>query len=208
MRTNSDLAAIDEVCNGNTSAFEAVMRRYNPRLYRAARAILGDGAEAEEVVQETYLRAIDRLGAYRGDAPLATWLLRMAMNIALGRRQRRARLQLGGAAAAPPQAASPEQLAYDDEPRRALEEAVDSLPVKLRLVLVLRLIDGLSTHETAEVLGIPVLTVRVRLARARSALRRALAGKSASEPFDLFVFMREQCDRIVAAVLGRTRQPV
>jgi RNA polymerase sigma-70 factor (ECF subfamily) len=201
---------------GDAEAFAVLMRRNNRRLYRLARGILQDEGEAEEAVQEGYIRALTHLDGFKGQASLATWLARIVTNEALGRLRRHrpsigiedlenssaADSPLDGAAAA---AATPEHAAARQEIRRAIESAIDALPAPFRLVFVLRAIEQLSTSETASSLGIPEETVKTRLYRANKLLREALSGEFAAIWDDPFPFAGERCDLMVARVIARIR---
>ena len=212
---DAELAA--RVAAGEPAAFEALMRRHNRTLFRTARGILRDDAEAEDALQEAYLQAYEAIGNYRAEAKLSTWLARIVANEALMRVRKRTRR----AAIVPLQAAasedeineipddnmddSPERSAQRSEMRRLLEVEIDALPDDYRVVFVLRAVEELSVEETAEALGIPQATVRTRLFRARSLLREALASKIDLACEEAFSFAGERCDRIVAHVLERMK---
>ena len=202
----SDDEVVARVCRGEVRLFEVLMRRHNQRLFRAARAILGDDAEAEDVMQDAYVRAYSHLRQFEGRAAFATWLARIAVNEALARRRRRTRfVGLDGEAAlvAGP-GRTPEEGAADRELAALLEGAIDALPASYRVVFVLRELEGLDTRETAESLGIPEATVKTRLHRARTLLRERLQVEVRSEAAGAaFAFAGARCDRMVAAVLGR-----
>jgi RNA polymerase sigma-70 factor, ECF subfamily len=198
---------------GDARAFEAVMREHNRMLFRTARAILRDDAEAEDALQEAYVQAYRSLGSFRGDAKLSTWLARIVANEALMRLRKQARR----ADIVPIQPAAPEVEEVMDtdmdkapeisaarsELRRALEVQIDALPDSYRAVFMLRAVEELSVEETAAVLNIPPATVRTRFFRARSLLREALAQKIDLAYADAFSFAGARCDRIVASVLAR-----
>ena len=213
--TDAELAL--RVAAGEPSAFEAMMRRHNRALFRTARAILRDDAEAEDALQEAYLQAYRAIGGFRGEAKLATWLARIVANEALMRLRKRARraeivpLQPGtadaGINAVPDENMdeTPERSAQRSEMRRLLEAQIDSLPDDYRVVFVLRAVEEMSVEETAEALGIPAATVRSRLFRARGLLREGLASKIDLATEEAFSFAGERCDRIVAHVLERMK---
>ncbi len=186
---------------GDVDRFEVLMRRYNQRLYRAARAIVRDDAEAEDVVQDAWVRAFSHLGQFEGRASVATWLTRIAVHEALARvRQNGRRAPLEEAAPALVMTAQgPEQQAADREVGRLLERAVDALPDGCRAAFVFREIEGLSTADTAAALDISEESVKTRLHRARRQLRRTLYD-------DAFRFLGARCDRTVAAVMARIRR--
>jgi RNA polymerase sigma-70 factor, ECF subfamily len=203
---------------GEAAAFCEIMRRNNRHLFRAARSVLRDDAEAEDVVQEAYLRAFRGLAGFRGDASLSTWLTRIALNEALGRLRRRRdavgleaieAAQEGGGArilmfpTAQASGGDPEGTAARREIRRLLEEAIDELPEAFRPVLVARDVDGMSVEETAQVLGVRPETVRTRLHRARRLLRAALDQRLGDALREAFPFDGARCARMTEAVLAR-----
>lgn len=202
---------------GNGSAFRAIMQRHNRRLYRVARSVLQDDSEAEDVVQEAYVRAFGALSDFRGDSSLSTWLTRIALNEALGRRRRRrpvvdlAALETQGArdqARVVPfpgteAESDPERAAARQEIRRLLERAIDDLPGPFRVVFVMRAIEEMSVAETASYLGLREETVKTRLHRARRLLRRALDERLASALEGTFPFAGARCARITQRVLVR-----
>jgi len=205
----SDEQVVARVRRGETALFEVIMRRYNQRLYRAARAILHDDGEAEDVVQEAYVRAFTHLDQFAGRAAFGTWLTRIAVHEALARARRRGRLQsLGDEGAegddmtAFRSAADVEKQAADRELGRVLEAAIEALPDPFRAVFVLREIEEMSTAETAAVRD----PVKTRLHRARALLRRALYAGTREAAHEVFQFGFARCDRVVAAVLGRIGQ--
>jgi RNA polymerase sigma-70 factor (ECF subfamily) len=212
---DDDRDMASRVASGDRPAFELLMRRYNRRLYRLARATLRDDAEAEDAVQEAYLSAFHSIGSYRGEAALSTWLSRLVMNECLGRLRRARRrdnivpIRYGDAVEAQkPESMDTEKHAPDEALRRAevralIERRLDALPEDFRVVFVLRSVEELSVEETAQCLGIPEATVRSRHFRARSLLREALAQDFDVAERDVFSFGGAHCDRIVAAVLGR-----
>ena len=202
---------------GDRDAFELLMRRHNQTLYRTARSILKDDAEAEDAVQEAYILAYRAIGAFRGEAKLSTWLIRIVANEALGRSRKRNRraeiIQLSGEPELDADAAEvnmneatpeqPEHAALRAESRRLLEAKIDALPDAFRTVFVLRALEELTVEETAATLGIPEATVRTRYFRAKGLLREALAREIDFAQGDAFAFARARCDRIVAGVLAR-----
>lgn len=208
----SDEAVVEEVLDGESARFEVLMRRHNQRLFRTARAILKDDAEAEDAVQQSYLTAYAKLGQFQGRARFSTWLTRIAVNESLRRRRKRGRLddlELApepheNALTAPPR--SPEQLAGDGELRALLEEAIDALPQSYRVVFVMRELEELDTRETAACLELSEEAVRVRLHRARRTLREWLYERADALVGEAFSFAGERCDRIVAFVLDRIDQ--
>lgn len=215
-------AAADEadllarIVRRDTAAFETLMRRHNTTLFRVARAILRNDADAEEAVQEAYLDAFRHVHDFHGDSQLSTWLTRITINRALMRlrKQKRDRNVIAFHATAPDgsttsmdppddKAESPPAATLRGEIRAILERRIDELPVAFRTVFVLREVEELSVEETAACLSIPSATVRTRLFRARALLREALARDIDRATVDIFGFAGSRCDRIVTAVLAR-----
>lgn len=200
-------------------AFEALMRRHNRMLYRIARSILKDDAEAEDAVQEAYFAAYRNIGGFRGGAKLSTWLARIVLNEAYGRLRKRKRAGVvvpfdacdrgehpfEEGAMADATTAAPEAAAMRAELRRLLERRIDELPAQFRTVFILRDVEEMSVEDTAECLDVPPATVRTRAFRARALLRESLARDIDVATIDAFGFAGERCDRIVAAVLDRLR---
>jgi RNA polymerase sigma-70 factor (ECF subfamily) len=210
-----DAALVEAVLSGDHAAFEAIMRRHNRALFRTARAILRDDAEAEDALQEAYLQGFRTLGSFRGDARLSTWLARVVANEALMRLRKRARrnaivpLHPGLDVEELNQITEgsmdkePENAAQRGDVRKLLERRIDSLPDDYRAVFMLRAVEEYSVEETAAILQIPEATVRSRLFRARSLLREGLASEVDAACPDAFAFAGERCDRIVASVMKR-----
>jgi RNA polymerase sigma factor (sigma-70 family) len=211
---DDDLSIAQRIAAGDRSAFVLLMRRYNRRLYRLARATLRDDAEAQDALQEAYISAYRNIRHFRGDAALGTWLARLVHNECLGRIRRRARREnivpIGAAPAgfdieSVPgiEHEPPDKALTRAEMRALLERKLDALPETFRSVFVLRSVEDLSVEETAQCLGIPEATVRSRHFRARSLLREALAREIDLAERDVFEFGGSDCDRIVANVLAR-----
>jgi len=200
-----DEEIVARVLAGETALFELVMRRYNQRLYRVARALVKSAEEAEDVIQDAYVRAFEHLDQFAGRARFSTWLTRIAVHEALARLRRRGRqadiedvmptLASG--------AAGPEQRVADHELGRAIEAAVDALPEVYSSVFVLREVEGLSTAETAACLDVNAETVKTRLHRARALLRNHIAARIGVAARETFEFAGARCDRTVAAVMAR-----
>jgi RNA polymerase sigma-70 factor (ECF subfamily) len=211
----------DRARHRDGAAFRLIMQRHNRKLYRAARSILGDDSEAEDAVQEAYVRALTNLGEFRGEARLSTWLTRIVINEALGRqRQRRPTVELKDIDGINEQGEScviflpsacqdgdPEAAAARAEVRRLIERAVDGLPEPFRVVFVLRDMEEMSIEETASQLGLRPETVKTRLHRARRLLRQSLDRTLTSALADAFPFAGARCARITEAVLRRLGIP-
>ncbi len=203
-----DASLVERAQQRDGAAFWLIMKRHNQRLYRVAHGVLGDNAEAEDVVEEAYLRAFAHLTEFRGEARLSTWLTRIVLNEALVRRQRSMEVLHDPADASiltpgSARAANPEAATALAEIRRLLERAVDSLPEPFRIVFVMRDIEEMSIEETALHLGLVPQTVSTRLHRARRLLREALQDKLATVFSDTFPFAAERCDRLAQSVLDR-----
>lgn len=197
--------------NGETALFEVLMRRHNRRIYRTVRSILRDEGESEDAMQATYLSALGHLGDFQGDAAFSTWLTRIAVNEALARLRRRSHLvpveeapeRAPADGAAGP--ADPERRAAARELVAVLERAVDRLPASYRTVFMLREVEGLSTAEAATSLSITEDLAKVRLHRARAALRSELLSLLGEDAPSAFEFDARRCDRVVRAVMARLR---
>ena len=203
-----DSEVVARVVAGDAALFEILMRRHNQRLYRVARGILGEHAEAEDAMQETYVRAFRELASFRGEAAFSTWLTRIAVHESLARVRKRRHLVAVDHHHLPERpdhsaAANPESAAGNRELRAAIHQAVEQLPDALRAVFVLREVEELSTEEVAKSLGISRENVRVRLHRANALLRQRLDEHIGREVRRLYMFAGADCDRVVAAVLKR-----
>jgi len=199
-------------------AYHVLVRRHNRRLYRVARAVLGDDREAEDVVQETYLRALTHLARFRGRSGLSTWLTRIAINEARDRLRRRS-------VHAEPAVFDDEKHVADDveivpfssgartiDPERALaqreilrllERAIDDLPEPFRVVFVMRIVEEMSVDETAGILGVPDTTVRTRLHRARARLRQVINAEVGTAMMHVFPFADMRCEQTTTVILQR-----
>jgi RNA polymerase sigma-70 factor, ECF subfamily len=216
----SDPELAQRIASGDKGAFELMMRRHNQILYRTARSILRDDAEAEDAVQEAYLLAYRGMGGFRGEAKLSTWLVRIVVNEAISRGRKRGRaaeiIQLGGEAPEDEETVEgnmnetlpeqPEHAAQRAQARRLLEAKIDALPDAFRTVFVLRAVEELSVEEVAAALGIPEATVRSRFFRARGLLREALSKEIDLAYGDAFAFAGARCDRIVAGVMAKLEE--
>jgi len=210
LASEPDESLVRRVVAGETACFEALMRRHNERVYRTVRAVLGEDADAEDVMQQAYVAAYQHLDRFEGRSRFSTWLTRIAINEAYARLRKRQRVEAAPwedettmadepAAAGP----TPEQIAARVEIQGLLERAVDTLSISNRTVFVLRSIEGLSTAETAEVLKISEEAVKTRLHRANEALRLWLEEQVGGAVKDAFHFYRPRCDAVVSHVMAR-----
>jgi RNA polymerase sigma-70 factor (ECF subfamily) len=206
----TDEQVVERVLAGDTACFEIVMRRYNQRLYRVARSILRDDHEAEDVMQDAYVRAYEHLRQFQGRAKFSTWLTRIAVHEALARARRRGRFLDSSCDGnedpmnrIPTSIPSPEQAAFTGELGRLLEQAIDVLPDAYRSVFILRDVEEMSTEEAAGCLEITEENVKTRLHRARAMLRRELFARAGANSPSAFPFMAERCDRVVLRVFER-----
>jgi len=206
----ADEMLIQRVLDGDTASFELLMRRYNERVYRAARAIVRDEQEAEDVMQQAYVNAFSHLRQFNGSARFSTWLTRIAINEALARVRRQDRYEPFDdersnvepfMLQSPDE--NPERQAFTHELRGLLEWAIDRLPNGTREVFVLREVEGLSTLEVAACLDVSEDVVKTRLSRGRARLRRLLLERTGATAPEAFRFYRPRCDRVVARVLER-----
>lgn len=172
---------------GDEAAYRTLIERYSPTIYNLALRMMGNREEAEEVLQETFLSAFRAVNRFEGRSQLGTWLYRIAYNAAMMRLRRRqvpvtsidASREGEEGEIMPRQlvdwTALPDEILLSGELRRVLDAAIATLPEGLRSVFVLRDIEGLSTAEVAQVLGLTETNVKVRLHRARLALRERLS---------------------------------
>ncbi len=210
-----DLELARRVAQADHAAFERLMRQHNGKLFRIARSILRDDADAEDALQDAYLDAYRHITSFRGGSRLSTWLTRIVINHSLMRlrKDRRNRRfvpfpEQGQTEPAMPeprdeQAEPPDGAAFRAELRRLIERRIDELPAGFRTVLVMRDLEEMSSQEIAECLAIPAATVRTRLFRARAMLRASLTRDVNLAATNLFGFAGARCDRIVARVLAR-----
>lgn len=212
-----DAELIARATRGEAAAFEQIMRRHNRLLFRSARGVVDDDAEAQDVVQETYLRAFAALEAFRGEAALGTWLARIAIRVALDARRRRGRtVSLDETADAPDGHRPEDRMANDAAPfdapeatterrqlRALLQDAIDSLPPIYRSVFILRAVEETSVEQTAFCLQISEDLVKTRYLRARAKLRDALGARLEAGLGETFAFAGARCDAVVAQVLAR-----
>lgn len=210
--TLTDEEVIARVLAGDTALYEVIMRRYNQRLFRIARAILRNDNEAEDVMQDAYVRAYASLDQFAGRAKFSTWLTKIAIHEASSRLRKRDRIQefpvhpdqpIQGIEAVKSPDPNPEQQTLSYEAASFLEQAVDALPDMYRSVFVMREIDSMSTAETAACLDLTEEAVKVRLMRARQALREELYARAGATSAQAFTFMGQRCDRVVQQVFAK-----
>lgn len=206
-----DDALVQRLRDGDPVAAQAIVQRHNRMLWRIARGIVRDDSEAEEVVQDAYVRALTAIDGFRGHSSLATWLSRIVVNEALRRRERaRCHLDLdevaetdASASVTMPAAPGPDCVAATHEVRRIVERAIDALPAPFRVVFMMRIVEQMSVEETASGLGIPPATVKTRLHRANLYMRASLGAELAALLDGAFPFGGARCDRLTRAVLAR-----
>ncbi|NDZ16844.1 RNA polymerase subunit sigma [Variovorax sp. WS11] len=211
--TDTELAT--RAAQGDALAFQLIMRRHNRLLFRTGRSILKDDDEAQDALQDAYLRAWRSLGDFRAEARLSTWLVRIVVNEALGRLRRRGSAQVIAFDTAVEAGSTsedtwmqadpdeqPDRHAMRGETRKLIEAGIDALPEVFRTVLVLRAVEDMSIEEVAAALDIPEATVRTRFFRARGLLREALSREIDVAIGDAFSFAGTRCDQIVAHVMA------
>ena len=212
----TDEEAVRRVLGGETDLFEVIMRRYNQRLYRVARAILRNDGEAEDVIQDAYVRAYEHLDQFAGRAAFSTWLTRIAVHEALARKRRSGRLEEletvqnkdDYRSILKSSAPDPEAQTAQSQAHHLLAEAIDSLPDDYRTIVVMRDVEEMNVAETASSLEVSEAVVKTRLHRAHAMLRKELYARAQGRVADLYPFLGPRCDRIVTAVLERIRSRV
>lgn len=209
----TDEEVVSRVLAGDTALFEIIIRRYNQLLYRVSRSILRDDAEAEDVMQDAYVKAYEHLDQFAGRSQFKTWLTRIAVHEALARAERGKRFKdtrtpdegFDGDVMDhfPAREPSPEQHTANSELRRVLEQAIEALPELYRCVFLLRDVEQMTIEEVCRILNLSESTVKVRLHRARRALRKAILTSTGEQVAVAFPFDAVRCDRIVAGVFQR-----
>lgn len=217
--TSDDIDLVQRAIAREGGAFRLIMQRYNQRLYRLARSILRNDGEAEDVVQEAYVRAFTHLDSFRGDSSLATWLSRITINEALGRlRKQRPTVEIGAfeSQRTPAEVIQFPLTSKSDDPERTMaqrqllqlvEQATDNLPEVYRVVFITRVIEGLSVEDTADILGLKPETVKTRLHRARKLVREQLDKQIGPVLMDAFPFAGRRCERMTSGVMKRLGLP-
>jgi RNA polymerase sigma-70 factor, ECF subfamily len=213
LRDLPDPELVERAQRGEILAFEALLRRYNRRLFRISRSILRDDDAAEDAVQEAYIQAFSQLHRYEPTGKFGAWLGRVALNRALMLRRSAGSdtvsfeelddASLSACEASCSEASLSSRYVEGLQARQLLESAIDSLPDSFRVVFMLRRVEQLSVNETADLLSLNECTVRTRLNRAERMLRLHLSRQLSREQLSVFDFDGERCDRIVARVLSR-----
>jgi RNA polymerase sigma-70 factor, ECF subfamily len=206
-----DEEVVNRVLAGEVELFEILMRRYNQRLYRVSRIILRDDAEAEDVMQDAYVRAYEHLHQFAGKAAFSTWLTRIAIHEALARKRRRGRqeeldaLPMNGESMSILKSSgpSPEDGTAASQARELLETAIERLPETYRTIVVMREVEEMSVADTAASLGVTEAVVKTRLHRAHAMLRKELYARAKGRATDLYQFHAVRCDRVVKNVFER-----
>jgi RNA polymerase sigma-70 factor, ECF subfamily len=208
----SDEEVLARVRSGDTALYEVLMRRYNQRLFRIARSILRDDDEAEDVIQDAYVRAYASLNQFAGRAKFSTWLAKIAVHEASSRLRKRKRIGDIPVIAHQKSQSMEDMKSSDPDPEQEtlrreavsfLEQAVDRLPGTYRPVFVLREIENMSTAETASCLDLTEETVKIRLLRARQMLREELYARVGATSSQAFQFLGWRCDRVVSRVFDQ-----
>jgi RNA polymerase sigma-70 factor (ECF subfamily) len=208
----ADDQVVARVLAGESMLYELLMRRYNQRVYRVIRSVLTDDTEAEDVLQEAWVRAYEHLDQFKGMASFSTWVTKIAFYEALARARKKARWTpledpegeiMADAERHRSNAETPEAQAIRAEIGQVLQAAVDALPDSYRSVFVLRAVECLSTVETAQCLGLSEEAVKTRLHRSRALLRRELETRADLAITEAYSFLGARCDRAVARVLER-----
>jgi len=211
--TSAEAQLIRLAAARDEAAIRSIVKANNQRLYRLARSILRDDSEAEDVVQDTYIKLFTHLGEFRGESSLSTWLSRIAINEALGRVRKRRAVALTEKAEAASARIIPFPLAADpDNPEKnmaqreiqsVVERSIDELPDTFRTVFVARVMEGMTVEATAELLDLHVVTVKTRLHRARKMLRDSVERQIGPIAMNAFPFAGRRCDRLTEEVMAR-----
>ncbi len=208
----SDEVLVQCVLAGNKALFEILMRRHNQRIYRVARAVLRNDTEAEDVMQDAYVRAFEHLKQFEARSSFSTWLSRIAFNEALARVRKQKRFEeldvipenkkdkMAGLRSVDK---NPEENASNAEIRRLLEKEVIAMPENYRTVFMLREVEEIHADEVAQILGITAENVKMRLFRARAFLRKRLLARAGGEASNAFLFHADRCDQVVNAVFEK-----
>jgi len=203
----ADEELITRILNGETHLYEHIVRKYNQRMYRICMSIIHDDNEAEDLMQNAYIKAYENLHSFKGKSKFSTWLLRILINeslLWLQRNKRKINFQQGvlkeNSLKSVNQKNTPAQQMMNNELKKILEEAITQLSPKHRIVFVMREIENMSVAETSECLHISQINVKVRLNRAKEMLRNILMK---SEYKELYSFHLLRCDRIVTGVMER-----
>ena len=214
-RQTDDIDLARRAARRDRNAVRAIIKSHNQRLFRLARAIVKRDEDAEDVLQEAYLRAFANLDSFRGDSSLSTWLSRIAMNDALGRlRRQRPGVELSSLPSGTLEAQiiqfpllsatdDPERTMAQREIQHVVEGAIDELPEPFRMVFITRVVVGMNVEETADILGLKPETVKTRLHRARAMLRDNVERKIGPVVMEAFPFAGKRCERLTEAVLKR-----
>ncbi len=202
--TDPDAAIVERIRDGETSLYEVLIRRYNQRLYRVARAFLHDDTEVEDIMQETYLKAFKALPRFQGKALFSTWLTRILINCALTylrRRSRRAEIALDALEERTAAEDVGELAIAQEQIGRLIEKSLDSLPAKYRVVFIMRELEQMSVAETAASLGISPVNAKVRLHRAKRLLREGLQRQMPD--ISVYGFLGKRCDALTKRVMEK-----
>jgi RNA polymerase sigma factor (sigma-70 family) len=208
-----DVEVVKRVVAGETALFEILMRRYNQTVFRVIRSYLRDDDEVQDAMQNTYLKAFDKLFQFQGHSSFSTWLIRIAINEALLRLKD---LKKNNVIflhpdtlphdtplinQIPDKQMNPEKAIIRQEARQLLEQAIDQLPEKYRVIYILKEVEGLENTEIEQSLGITDSNIKVRLHRAKKLLKDSLFQLTSKG--QVFEFGNTRCDAVVAGVMAR-----
>lgn len=206
----SDDELIQRIIEGDASLFEVIMRRYNQRIFRVVRSIVVDDDEAQDIVQNAYVSAFEYLKQFAGRAKFSTWLTKIAVYEAMARKQRCKSIRYVDLSDPKNASMEPyedsqqaERHACSQELAAVLARAIDELPDDLRTVFIMRVVEEVSTEDTADSLNITEANVKVRLHRARLLLRQRIDRQIGESVRQVYQFDGARCDNIVKAVTIR-----
>lgn len=208
----SEQDIIDRIKSGEKELYEILLRRNNQKLYRVIKSYISNTQEIEDIMQDTYLRAYERLYQFKNTSKFSTWLIRIGINVTLARLNEKNKVysinkypnhtQINSILEIPDEnQLNPESEIIGEEIKKLLEHAVDSLEPKYRVVYIMKEIEGMSINDISECLDLSNVNVKVRLHRARVMVKKQLTLISSKQ--EIFEFGNSRCDRITNGVMGR-----
>ena len=209
--TIPDFMVVQKVLDGETELFEILLRRYNELLYRTVRSYIDRPSDIDDVMQDTYIKAFQKLYQFKNESLFSTWLIRIGINEALQRKRKFKRYQMldisnekGIVQLADRSIMNPERKTMYAESVHIIEKAIDLLPEKYKIVYMLREVQDLEISEISDSLGLSNSNVKVRLHRARNMMKESVMKFSNAK--NAFEFGNSKCDRLVEQVMGKIQE--